>query len=302
MSKTWLGSLLALPGLAAVLAAGAARADGSPTPPSNQAVNVQGVLRNGLGALQSAAFGLDVALYPTASGGSAFFTQHFPTVAVENGYFSIELWGDQPGNSLGFSGMPDAWVEVQVAGDSGPLPRMHLDAVPLALQCNNADRLGGQGAAYFVDTATDQTIAGTKNFAGKVGIGTDQPAAALDVRGDIAMNGASLSTTINVRAILTYGNAAAYCPSGSVPIYTSRKYLGKTGAQICAADARKKTTCAAAKLIWIAADNSSGAHPPDDRDCSQPIPFPWPWGQDYEEPDSLAGEWGHGNTWVVCCQ
>src|SRR6266542_2075424 len=139
------------------LVAGVAHADGVPNPPSNQVVNVQGVLRNGVGALQSAPFGLDVALFPIKSGGTAFFTQHLPTVAVENGYFSIEL----SGADLQFSG-GDAWIEVQVAGDSGPLPRMHVSAVPIALQCNNADRLGGQLGSWYVDTATDQTINGHK--------------------------------------------------------------------------------------------------------------------------------------------
>jgi hypothetical protein len=289
--------LCMLAGGGALLTAVAARADGNPNP-SNQVVNVQGVLRNGMGGLQSASFGLDVALYTTASGGTAFFTQHMPTVAVENGYFSIELAGAE----LNFSGAADAWVEVQVAGDSGPLPRMHLSSVPYALQCNNADRLGGQGASYYVATVGDQTIDGVKNFAGKVGIGTTDPQAPLDVRGDIAVNGASLSTTINVRAFVSYNSATGYCPSGSVAIYTSRNYLNKTGAEICAADTRKKNTCVAAKLLWVAADNTSGPYAPGDRDCKTAIPFPWPWGQDYAEPDSLGNEWGHGNTWVVCCQ
>jgi hypothetical protein len=278
-------------------------------------VNVQGVLRNSAGALQSAAFGLDVALYPTASGGTAFFNQHLPTVPVENGYFSIELTGTDLKN---FSGAPDAWVEVQVAGDSGPLPRMHLSAVPYALQCTNANYLGGRPGGYYVATEGDQTIAGAKSFggkvsfadtvssAGKVTIGSADAPAGLDVHGDIAFNGASLNTTINVRSIVPYNSAATYCPSGSVPIYTPRRYLGKTGAQICAADSpsnnAKKTTCTAVKQVWVAADNTSGAYPPNDLDCSQPVPFPWPWGQDYDAPDSLGAEWGHGNTWVVCCK
>src|SRR5215471_20400007 len=100
MSKTAFVFLPAFISLLPLVAAGVAHADGSPPPPaSNQVINVQGVLRNGVGALQTMPFGLDVALFPTSGGGTAFFTQHFTTVAVENGYFSIELSGD-----LGFSG------------------------------------------------------------------------------------------------------------------------------------------------------------------------------------------------------
>jgi hypothetical protein len=299
MNKLSLASVLAL-----TAAAAAARADGSPTPPSSQVVNVQGVLRNSAGALQSAAFGLDVSLFATASGGSAFFTQHLPTVPVENGYFSIELGGD----ALNFSGAPDAWIEVQVAGDSGPLPRMHVSAVPYALQCSNANTLGGQPGSYYVDTATEQTIAGVKHFGGKVSfadtvtVGSGDATTVLDVHGDIGLNGGSLSTTINVRHLVPYNSAAAYCPSGSVPIYTPRRYLGKSGAEICAADIKHKATCAAVKQLWVAADNTSGGYAPGDLDCSKPVWYPWPWGQDFDAPDTLGNEWGHGNTLVVCCQ
>lgn len=124
----------------------------------------------------------------------------------------------------------------------------------------------------------------------------------VDIAGDVNMQGSSLATTINVRAFFPYNSAAAYCPMGSVPIYTPRRYLGKTGAEICAADTRKKTTCTSARFAWVGSDNTNGTYPHDDHDCATPLPFAWPWGQDYNEPDSLAGEWGHGNTWVVCCQ
>jgi hypothetical protein len=307
MYKVSLAALLALATTTAPAAIALADAPAAPSP-SAQVVNVQGVLRNAAGSLQSAAFGLDVALFPAASGGSTFYTQHFPTVPVENGYFSIEL----AGAGLDFSAAPDAWVEVQVAGDSAPLPRMHLAAVPYALQCANATTLAGQGAAYYVDTASDQTIAGNKSFSGKATFAADVSVAAnvsvganVTVAGDLVLNGASISTTINVRSIVPYNSAATYCPSGSVPSYVPRSWMNKTGAEICAADngtGPKRRTCVAAKQVWVAADNTSGAYPPTDLDCSKPIAYPWPWGQDYGSPDTTGGEWGHGNTWVVCCQ
>jgi hypothetical protein len=75
---------------------------------------------------------------------------------------------------LTFSGMPDAWVGVQVAGDQTELPRQHLNAAPYAMSAFSADSLsgvlpianGGTGSntQNFVDVSTKQAISGAKTF------------------------------------------------------------------------------------------------------------------------------------------
>jgi hypothetical protein len=44
---------------------------------SKQSINIQGVLRDATGSLQSMAVGLDVHLYTSETAASAFYTQHF---------------------------------------------------------------------------------------------------------------------------------------------------------------------------------------------------------------------------------
>jgi hypothetical protein len=92
------------------------------------------VLRDATGALQSMAVGLIVNFYPSQMAMQPFYTQNFPTVAVDNGFFSIELSDPK----LSFSANPDTWVGIQVAGDPTELPRQHLAAAPYALVCGNA--------------------------------------------------------------------------------------------------------------------------------------------------------------------
>jgi hypothetical protein len=140
------------------------------------------------------------------------------------------------------------------------------------------------------------------NSRGDVGVGTLAPAAALDVKGDVAIYGRSASLVFNVRSIVDKTKADSYCTAPATAIYVPRSFLGKTGDKICAADARNKVTCAAVKSIYITEDNSSGPYPGGDLKCSDPVPNAWPWGEDYPVPDTLNAEWGHGNTFVVCCK
>src|SRR5438105_3171556 len=95
---------------------------------SNQSINVQGVLRDTAGQLQSMPVSLFVKVYDSQAAMSPFHTESFNSVAVENGFFSVELSGDD----LNFS-TPDAWIGIQVGGDSIELPRQHLTSVPYAI-------------------------------------------------------------------------------------------------------------------------------------------------------------------------
>jgi hypothetical protein len=101
---------------------------------SNQAFSIQGVLRDGTGSLQSMAVSVDINLYPDSNSASKpFYFQHFPTVPVDNGFFSVEV----AGSNLSFS-TPDVWVGIQIGGDTAELPRQHVTAVPFAFSAATA--------------------------------------------------------------------------------------------------------------------------------------------------------------------
>jgi hypothetical protein len=122
--------------------------------PSNQALNVQGVLRTIAGDLQSAGVGLVVSLYKSQADKDPFYSQTFTTVQVENGFFSVEL----AGANLSFDAS-DAWVGIQVAGDPAEMPRQHLTAVPYSFNaaransCSVADLANGLAPTLVVDAA-----------------------------------------------------------------------------------------------------------------------------------------------------
>jgi hypothetical protein len=101
---------------------------------SSQSINIQGVLRDASGALQSMAVGLDVNFYDSETATTPFFTHHFTTVPVDNGFFAVEI----SDSSLSFSGLSDAWAGIQVAGDATELPRQHIAAVPFAMSVLSA--------------------------------------------------------------------------------------------------------------------------------------------------------------------
>jgi hypothetical protein len=101
---------------------------------SDQTFTVQGVLRDGQGVLQSSGVGLVVNLYTSQNATTAFYTQSYTTVPVENGFFSVEV----SSTSLAFS-TPDTWVGIQVSGDSAELPRQHIGATPYAFSAASLD-------------------------------------------------------------------------------------------------------------------------------------------------------------------
>lgn len=157
--------------------------------------------------------------------------------------------------------------------------------------------------AHIADST--KALGVTINSRGDVGIGTTVPAATLDVRGDVAIYGRSASLVFNVRSIVDKKAADSVCASvnaSAVAIYVPRSFLGRTGAEICAADARNKKTCTAVKYVYVTEDNHYGQYSSNDKKCSDSVQNAWPWGEDYGAPDTLAEEWGHGDTLVVCCR
>lgn len=175
---------------------------------SNQAISVQGVLRQG-GALQSMPVDLDVSLYSSATATAPLYTQHFAQAAVDNGFFSIEL-GDL-GGALG--GQPDAWVGVLVGSDSAELPRQHVTASPYAISAASADSLSSVcvGCITSAMLAGDVTVAQCSN-ADQLG---GQPAASYQR----AITPAACPAGQAITGVAADGTATCAAPSGWVKIY-----------------------------------------------------------------------------------
>jgi hypothetical protein len=107
-------------------------------PSSKQSINIQGVLRDNQGNLQSLMAGMTVGFYPSQTATTPIYSQTFPTVPVVNGFFNIAL-EDPNDPMLSLGGQSDLWIGIQVAGDPMELPRQHLGTTPFALMCNTAD-------------------------------------------------------------------------------------------------------------------------------------------------------------------
>jgi hypothetical protein len=104
----------------------------------------------------------------------------------------------------------------------------------------------------------------------------------------------------HMRSILPKAAATGHCPTGTA-IHVPLGWAGRTGNEICAADSRGLTHCASVQYVYITNGNSSGSYDVNNLACSQSVVAPWPWGYSTGTPNSLDAEWGHGDTYVVCC-
>ncbi len=88
-----------------------------------------------------------VRLYATAVGGAPLWEETYPDLAVDQGYFTLELGSIVP--------LPDdaweseVWLEVELSGKGVLEPRMPVASVPFALRAGNADRVQGYAASDF---------------------------------------------------------------------------------------------------------------------------------------------------------
>lgn len=114
---------------------------------SNATMNLQGIMRDGGGALQTVPVNVTVKLYNDLNDTAALKTYNFTNVAVDNGYFTVDL--DDPTIP---TTTPELWVGIQVAGDAAELPRQHVTSVPYCFEAKHA---------ASATTATDLQCAGT---------------------------------------------------------------------------------------------------------------------------------------------
>src|ERR1039458_5979087 len=82
------GLMLAIVSVFAVATSAPVNAATATVPPS---VNVQGVLRDGVGGLESGSFQFTINVYSVATGGVTLWTETQASVPVESGFFTLTL-------------------------------------------------------------------------------------------------------------------------------------------------------------------------------------------------------------------
>jgi hypothetical protein len=101
-------------------------------------VNYQGYLTDSAGAPLTGKHDLTLGIYAAESGGSPLWEDTFSDVAVTGGYFSVVL-GSNAAKPLAASvfNSAETWLQVTIDGSTS-LPRQPIDAVPYALQAQQA--------------------------------------------------------------------------------------------------------------------------------------------------------------------
>ncbi|MDJ0517342.1 MAG: hypothetical protein QNJ74_14195 [Trichodesmium sp. MO_231.B1] len=117
---------------------------------------------------------------------------------------------------------------------------------------------------------------------------------------------ASLEAIENVRAIVTKSDADKICSSkpGSKATYVPFSYIGKTGQEICAANYDNNLKkCSQVPFVWVSNNNTHGRYQQNDKKCGDSVQAPWPWINQYTEPNTNTVRDGrpYADSWVVCC-
>jgi len=114
-----------------------------------QFITYSGRLTDGTGWGQTMVVPLDFSIYDAATEGSLLWTQHFGSVAIEDGYFSVMLGDgeDALGDPLNVTGVfaahAETWITVSVDGSDELEPRQPVGSVPYAVRTETAVNLGG---------------------------------------------------------------------------------------------------------------------------------------------------------------
>ena len=123
-------------------------------------------------------------LYDDVTSGNKISTETISVTPNSNGAFSV-LLGFNPSTF----DESDRWIEVQVQSETLS-PRSRIVSVPYAYRAITAESLSGAGAGAYVLRGGDKmsgslTLEGSANLLvnGKIGIGTTEPVAKLDVNG-----------------------------------------------------------------------------------------------------------------------
>lgn len=254
----WCGAILLFAATAGAVTA---------TVPAN--VNVQGVLRDGVGGLESGTFQFTLRVYAVAVGGTALWTETQSSVPVESGFFTLTLSSNDGGTmtiaEVIETNASPLFVGVTLQGDASELPRIPLNTVPYAFVADHAttvDTFGGidtthignlfgsngtankcAGASFAtgIDTTgnvTCATPAGTTYTApasGGIVLGTGPPATI------------ALTSACSNGQVLVWNGSAWACGAGGAS-YTATSGGGLTFAGTAAAPTVGITACSSGQV------------------------------------------------------
>ncbi len=286
----------------------------------------QGALGDAAGAPVNGSSDIVVRLMDAQSGGSQVWTDTFSGVPIAQGVYSLVLGSGEALDTDDLTGTSAVWIELGIDGQVIG-SRLQLVETPFAAVAREvrgpvyADSVVVDGNTVIDSTGavlgsgptnitcndgetvvqTGSTWACAANTLTQSEVAAAIEAAPVDLHINTRLGGQQLHQSQNIRTIYTKANADARCGSATA-VHVPWSWRGRTGNAICAGDARGLTTCASVPFVYITNANGSGSYDPGNLSCSDTVNFPWPWGSQYSAPNSLSAEWGHGNTYVVCCQ
>lgn len=147
-------------------------------------IRYQGQLADHQGTPLEGSYTLTFRLYDAETNGTKLWEERQPHIPLTGGHFSVLLGQLTP---LAVDWSQPCWLSIQVITDpNNPdpelAPRQRITSVPLAIRAETAET--AQRATVAQQLEGPLTIAGNN-----VGIGTMIPAAKLDVKGNLAING-----------------------------------------------------------------------------------------------------------------
>lgn len=116
-------------------------------------INYQGVLKDSAGNPLTGTYTMTFALYDTASGGSAIWSET-QSVSVEAGLYNIQLGSNTALSSSVFDGSTK-YLGVKVGADAEMTPRVVMVTVPYAFRAGTADTISGGTGSYVIFGTTE---------------------------------------------------------------------------------------------------------------------------------------------------
>jgi hypothetical protein len=198
-------SLLGLAQLPSALASGISQQD-APYALTPAVINYQGTLRKIDGSLINDVFTMTFKLYNDPVGGTLLHEETIENVNVRDSLFTVLIGDTKPLDPEIFKGK--VYVGVQVENDTEMVPRQRIAPAAFAIQLTNG---------VFVDRD------------GRVGVGTQDPQAQLEVNGNTKVTGnmnitgnAEMAGSLNVDGVIT---SLSTVPSDPVNVVTTKDYV-----------------------------------------------------------------------------